>query len=82
MFVHKIYFLPLFFFPAISGFLAMRKSDGVTSKISSAAKYSTQASRDMSTGAITPVLTSLVADRMLFRALVLQTFTSKSPGRW
>lgn len=40
----------------------MRNSFGVTSKISSAAKYSTQESRDMSTAATIPVVIVFVAD--------------------
>ena len=81
IFTLPIYFFPLFFFPAISGFLDILNKLGVTSKISSAARYSTQASRDMSTGATIPVVIVFVADRMLLSCLVLQILTSRSPGR-
>lgn len=43
--------------------------------------YSTHESNDISTGAMTPALLSFPAARMLFKALVLQMLTSRSPGR-
>ena len=68
------YFLPPRFLD-FSGSLAMRKMLGVTSKISSWARNSTHASRDMSIGGSCCL-------RMLVTAFVLHTFTSKSSGRW
>ena len=66
----------------MAGFLDIRILVGVISRISSAARYSTQPSRDSSMGAVIPVVMPLVAERMLVSALVLQTLTSRSPGRW
>mmetsp|Transcript_15032 Transcript_15032/g.22733 ORF Transcript_15032/g.22733 Transcript_15032/m.22733 type:complete len:200 (-) Transcript_15032:426-1025(-) len=60
----------------------MRNLVGVTSSSSSAAMYSTHASRDISIGVTIPVVIPLFAERMLVRAFVLQTFTSRSPGLW
>jgi len=77
----QIYFWP-FFLGHIDGFLLIRILVGVTSSTSSAARYSTQASSDISIGAVIPTVIPLVADRMFVNAFSLHTFTSKSPGRW
>ena len=70
------------FFPIMAGFLAILKREGVTSKISSLARYSTDASNDNTIGAVIPMVMPLLAERMLVSALVLQTLTARSPGRW
>ena len=60
----------------------MRNLLGVTSRTSSAAKYSTQESSDISIGAVSPTVIPLFADLMFVNAFCLHTLTSKSPGRW
>mmetsp|Transcript_27896 Transcript_27896/g.50869 ORF Transcript_27896/g.50869 Transcript_27896/m.50869 type:complete len:389 (+) Transcript_27896:118-1284(+) len=64
------------------GFFAILNAEGVTSRSSSLAIYSTDASNDNSIGAVIPMVIPLVAERMLVSAFVLQTLTARSPGRW